>query len=141
MFRVECFPLHFCRMLDTITKHYRPYLEGGVVLFLLPSSLHTVPPPLLGPEAQPARPETQPARPEAQPARPEARVQTPSWISLKYPNPGQYFSKIYKRAFLEPWNGLHKPLTTRAIGTKRMCWLWLLKMGLKLSFYSLAERK
>ena len=43
VFRVECFPLHFCRMLDTITKHYRPYLEGGVVLFLLPSSLHTVP--------------------------------------------------------------------------------------------------
>ena len=29
-------------MLITITKHYRLYLEGGVVLFLLPSSLHTV---------------------------------------------------------------------------------------------------
>ena len=69
------------------------------------------------------------------------RLQTPSWISLKYPNPGQYFSKIYKRAISEPWNGLHKPLTTRAIGTKRMCWLWLLKIGLKSFFNSLAERK
>ena len=42
LFRVECFPLHFCRMLNTITKHYRPYLEGGVVLFLIPSNLHAV---------------------------------------------------------------------------------------------------
>ena len=29
-------------MSDTITEHYRPYLEGGVVLFLIPSNLHTV---------------------------------------------------------------------------------------------------
>ena len=31
-------------MSDTITEHYRPYLEGGVVLFLIPSNLHTVNP-------------------------------------------------------------------------------------------------
>ena len=55
----------------------------------------------------------------------DVRVQTPSWISLKYPNPGQFFSKIYERAFLEAWNGLYQPLTTRAIGTKRMdMWWW-----------------
>ena len=41
-FWVRSFPLHFCWILDTTTEHFRPYLEGGVVVFLIPSNLHTV---------------------------------------------------------------------------------------------------
>ena len=41
-FWVGSFPLHFCRILDTTTEHFRPYLEGGVVVFLIPTNLHTV---------------------------------------------------------------------------------------------------
>ena len=41
-FWVGSFPLHFCRILDTTTEHFRPYLEGGVVVFLIPSNLYTV---------------------------------------------------------------------------------------------------